>query len=132
MGEITIANIRDLGPPAEWEPWQVYVGRKVGRRGLKRSPLANPFRIGRLACDEVPWASRTHATFRLSREDVIESYQTWLEYAAPLETGLVKAELAHLRALLASHGRLTLVCWCAPKPCHAEVVRDWLLQGQNP
>ena len=24
-------------------------------------------------------------------------------------------------------GALTLICWCAPQPCHAEVIRDAVL-----
>lgn len=26
------------------------------------------------------------------------------------------------------HGRLRLFCWCAPKQCHAEIIRDYLLE----
>ena len=27
----------------------------------------------------------------------------------------------------ATHGTVTLACWCSPKRCHCEVIRDWLI-----
>lgn len=46
-----------------------------------------------------------------SRDDVIAKYEAWL-LAQP---GLVERAQRHLR------GR-DLVCWCAPLPCHADVL----------
>ena len=50
-----VVNIRDN------EPYSVYIGRAVPRRGLKKSPYANPFKIDK---------DRT-------REEVIEEYREW-------------------------------------------------------
>ncbi len=41
--------------------------------------------------------------------------------------GIPRRLRGHERDLLAKHGKLVLVCWCAPKPCHAEIIRDALL-----
>ena len=79
----------------------VYVGRG--------SRWGNPYRIGR------------HG----SRNDVIESYRTWLW--SEIRSG--RLSLDELRAL---DGR-DLVCWCAPKRCHAEVLRcaiAWSLRAR--
>lgn len=27
----------------------------------------------------------------------------------------------------ATHGTVTLACWCRPKQCHCETIRDWLV-----
>ena len=27
----------------------------------------------------------------------------------------------------ATHGTVTLACWCSPKQCHCETIRDWLI-----
>jgi hypothetical protein len=72
----------------------VYVGRAAPRLGLPASPFANPFRIG-------PDGGRT---------DVIERYRSWILGRPDL--------LLRLREL---RGR-PLACWCAPEPCHADVL----------
>ncbi len=122
---IEIANARDLPPPSEWPPHFVYVGREAPRKGFKRSPLANPFRVG--MNPNIGYYTRRE-TVAVYRERVIRAYN-----AAPV-SGDVWDELARLRALLAEYGRLTLVCWCetwdgtgeAPGRCHAEVIKEYL------
>jgi hypothetical protein len=76
----------------------VYVGRAMHRGGwhLDGSPFASPFR---------PGADCT-------REEVIEKYRMWL-----LGRPDLLARLPELR------GR-RLGCWCAPLPCHAEVLAE--------
>lgn len=83
-------------------PGQVYVGRP--------GPLGNPFQIG----------------LDGTREDVITKYRSWL-WARMREPG--SPQLAELQRLLtlARQGPLELLCWCAPLPCHAEVIRSALL-----
>ena len=58
------------------------------------------------------------------RSEVIALYRVWLweEYGQPE----VKAELNRLLEL-ARQAPLTLVCWCAPKACHAEIIRSCLI-----
>lgn len=83
-----------------------YIGRPT-------SPLANPFVIG---CDG-------------DRDEVIAKYAAWLD-ARLIDGGSPQArEFARLRAILLRTGALTLVCWCAPKPCHGDVLRERLLAG---
>lgn len=93
----------------------VYVGREVYRQ--TGSPLGNPFQ----------------------GPDAIERFRAWLKAAIRAVAGGVGdlaqqqavAELERLRDLLAEGGRLTLVCWCAPHPCHADVIAAaiiWLLE----
>jgi hypothetical protein len=74
----------------------VYVGRAMYRGGwqLAASPLANPFRPGSDG----------------SREQVVAQYRDYL---------LGRPDLVAL--LPALRGR-TLGCWCAPLPCHADVI----------
>lgn len=76
----------------------VYVGRPMVRGGwnLAGSPLANPFRPGRDG----------------SRDEVIERYRLYL---------LGRPDLLKLLADL--RGR-RLGCWCAPEPCHAQVIAE--------
>ena len=77
----------------------VYCGRAMPKFGLCASPFANPFKEG-------PWDARgSHRKF-----------EAWL---------MSKPEL--LATLEELHGR-DLVCWCAPEPCHCDV----LLRLANP
>lgn len=73
----------------------VYVGRP--------SKWGNPFKIGRDAKGK-----------RWSREDVINLYREWL--TTNEKDGLMK-DLHELRGK-------DLVCWCAPLPCHADVLLE--------
>ncbi|MFD9700054.1 DUF4326 domain-containing protein [Lentzea sp. NPDC059081] len=76
----------------------VYVGRAMYRGGwhLAASPFANPFRPG----------------VDGTREEVVVRYRAWL-----LDRPDLPARLPELR------GR-RLGCWCAPLPCHAEVLAE--------
>lgn len=113
---ITVANVRKTRDG-------VYVGRQASRAqgggvpgGLNESPLANPFKIGE------------HG----NRAEVIAKYEVWLRDRLACEghriPGLVytqqRAELVRLVDLYEERGVLTLLCWCAPLPCHADVIAE--------
>jgi hypothetical protein len=93
-----VLNIRHLPGFAEHRPIippdAVYIGRRNARYGLAASKWANPFSIRREA----------------DREEVIATYERWLR----LQPHLMDA-LHELRGL-------DLVCWCAPVPCHGDVL----------
>jgi hypothetical protein len=76
----------------------VYVGRAMHRGGwhLAASPLANPFR---------PGPDR-------SREQAVAAYRDYI---------LARPDLL---ALLPDLRGRRLGCWCAPLPCHAEVIAE--------
>lgn len=81
-----------------------YVGRPT--------PLGNPFEIGK------------HGT----REEVIAKYSEWLDLQMQdYQPNAQQAMIAALVNKARRHGQLTLVCWCAPQPCHADVIRDVIL-----
>lgn len=91
-------------------PGQAYVGRP--------SPLGNPYALGRDG----------------NREEVIAKYRRWLWARLQEPDSPQERELRRLLAQ-ATAGDLELLCWCAPLPCHAEVVRGalrWLAgEGSN-
>ena len=86
-------------------------GEYIGRPSV----LGNPFAIGRDG----------------TRDEVIAKYKRWL-WARVKETADEVVEL-HRLAELAKQGDLTLVCWCAPKPCHGDVIKayiEWFNEGE--
>lgn len=60
------------------------------------SPYGNPFIIGKDG----------------TREEVIKKFEDWL---------LNKADILYYRIREELAGK-DLVCWCAPKPCHADIL----------
>jgi hypothetical protein len=74
----------------------VYIGRQVPRYSLPRSKWANPIRL------------RGNAS-REEREEVIRQYERHL-----VDSGLIK-DIQELRGK-------DLVCWCAPLPCHGDIL----------
>jgi hypothetical protein len=83
-------------------PVGVYVGRP--------SPLGNPFVIGRDG----------------TRAEVVATYRAWLRRQWR-QGGPVRDELERLVAQYRRDRQLTLLCWRAPRPCHADVIREAVL-----
>lgn len=90
---------------ANSDPRHVYVGRSMARQGLTGSPLGNPFRLER----------EEDRQFVLHRyEHSIRERISW--------GGAVTREFTRL-CELARTGDLHLYCWCAPKACHADIIK---------
>jgi hypothetical protein len=73
----------------------VYIGRANPKRRLPASKWGNPFVVGRDG----------------TRDDVVEKYRKYLLASPDL--------LAALPELVGKD----LVCWCAPKRCHGDVLK---------
>jgi hypothetical protein len=83
------------------ESYDVYIGRGRCPRTGEVGRWGNPFRIGRDG----------------TRDEVIGRYRLWL--CKEIEAGRID-----MKELAALHGK-TLGCWCAPEPCHGEVLAGW-------
>lgn len=89
----------------------VYVGRP--------SPLGNPY-------THVP---SKYAEFKVAtRDEAVEKYREWLQNALKHDRVVYNA-FWHLVQFYRDFGQLTLACHCAPKRCHAEVLRDMILEA---
>lgn len=128
---ITVANIRDyiVGGKVVMPPNAVWVGRAAPRWGIKASVLRNPFVIGKTVAEQgpvflsfrpadIPWSWT-----RVDRALSIDLYRSLLR--AQRGNRIIEAELDRLHAL-AARDQLKLVCGCAPKPCHADVIKEYL------
>lgn len=83
-------------------------GVNVGRP----SGLGNPFVIGRDG----------------GRDEVIDKYKVWLNEQLNHNCPATRMFVS-LFDELCEKKELTLICWCSPRRCHAEVIRDLLLQA---
>lgn len=89
-----------------------YIGRAWA--GRPASPLGNPFRMR----DE------------RGRAGVIQSYRQWL-WMKWAENGSEKEELLRIARRVKAGEEVTLGCWCAPLPCHGDVVAsavNWVVK----
>jgi len=89
--------------------YDVYIGRGRDPRTGEPGRWGNPFRVGHDG----------------DRDEVIDRYRRWLWER-------IKAGEIDLAELLALHGK-ALGCWCAPQPCHGEVLEGaafWALREQ--
>jgi hypothetical protein len=86
-------------------------GEYVGRPSV----LGNPFAIGRDG----------------TRDEVIAKYRRWL-WEQVQQAGPVLWELDRLAEKFINQRGLTLVCWCAPKACHADVIASAIEWRNNP
>lgn len=84
-------------------------GEYIGRG----SPLGNPFVIGQ------------HGT----REQVIAKYRQWLQEQIDKKNPVVLDELNRLGNKAIDDKGLALQCFCYPKPCHGEVIKEKLVEA---
>jgi len=83
-------------------PGAVYMGRPMKKFGLEGSKFANPFPMKKDGSD---------------RDEVVEKYRKWLWLQLSRKGGITVSNL------LALDGK-DLVCFCAPKRCHCDVIID--------
>lgn len=100
---ITIHNLRDSYPS---QPYDVKVDRT--------SVLGNPFVMKNESL----------------RDEVCDKYQTYFDntIAHPEDNSAFMNELRRLYKLHKAYGKLRLFCWCYPKRCHAETIKEFLNQ----
>ncbi len=84
-------------------------GEYIGRG----SPLGNPFVIGKDG----------------SREQVIAKYRVWLNEQIMRKNPVVLDELNRLGNKAIDEKGLSLLCFCYPKPCHGEVIKEKLVKA---
>lgn len=104
---ITISNIRQNSKGE-------YIGRENKTYGVRESPLANPFPLKKES----------------ERDGVIDQYRDWLESVLTVdgEDNPVRIELNRLKKIYRDTGELNLVCWCFPRRCHGEVIREVIMR----
>jgi hypothetical protein len=76
------------------------------------TPLGNPFQIGRDG----------------SRKEVVEKYRQWLCEGLDGDNPCTRM-FANLFDQVSETGELTLICWCSPEECHADVIKDLLMEA---
>ena len=96
-----------------WKGEGHYIGRPT--------PLGNPF----------SHMCGTTAEFRVAtRDEAVERYRDWLLGRLDSDNPATRMFVALLDEY-ESRGELTLVCNCTPLSCHANVIRDFILEATH-
>jgi hypothetical protein len=59
------------------------------------------------------------------RDAVCDKYDVYFKRMQSFDKAF-KDELDRLYSILKEFGKLELFCWCAPKRCHAETIKEYL------
>jgi len=104
LGVITVVN-------KYWHkstPNDIYCGRG--------SPLGNPY----------SHMEGTKALYKVAtRDEAIKKYKPWFEHAR-LNDPVAATMLGKMRCVVASGRDINLACYCAPQPCHCDVIKEYL------
>lgn len=103
---IKVVNVK-YASPGSFE----YCGRKNDYYHLPASPLANPFRLRNDTPEE--------------REKVLAQYRTWFDGQVENDGSAFCVELVRL-IKLAREGDLSLGCYCFPKKCHCDKIKEFI------
>ena len=95
---IEIVNMRKEKPKA---PYDIQVDRA--------SILGNPFIL----------KGESH------RDEVCDKYNEYFHIKKNDDVGFY-SELKKLLNIYKYYGKIRLFCWCVPKRCHAETIKEWL------
>ena len=106
---ITVANKRKpkYRGPVAFDPPFFYIGRP--------DPLGNPFVIGEDG----------------DRAEVIAKYKIWLRDQYYSLNIRVVTSIDRLVTVFLEGQDITLVCWCAPAPCHGDVIKEFVEELVN-
>lgn len=99
MKNITIKNLRFEKPNQEWQV-------KIDRSSI----LGNPY----------------YMKSENERNKVCEQYETYFYKKINNNDNNFLAELKRLKNLLEKYNKLELYCWCYPKHCHGETIKQYL------
>jgi len=80
----------------------------------RRTPLGNPFKM----CDES------------MRDEACDKYEKYFYHQIEANSDGFMMELKRLQELLKEYGGIRLFCWCAPKRCHGETIKKYLLEHE--
>ncbi|MQA12218.1 MAG: DUF4326 domain-containing protein [Pseudonocardiaceae bacterium] len=103
-GDAVVVNVRKSGPHKHLVPWLAsagllsYVGHAGNRHSWPQSDFANPY----------------VREAKVDRQAMLRHYRDYLRGRDDLLDRLRAGEL----------DGMALGCWCAPQPCHAEVLLE--------
>lgn len=102
----------------------------ISVKNLRTEKPINPWDV---KVDRSSWfGNRFKMKNESERDKVCELYKEW--FYDELTDSAMQAELWLLQDIYFKYGKLNLFCWCYPKRCHADIIKDYLekvLKGEE-
>lgn len=100
---IKIKNLKEEQPKQYWDI-------RINRSSI----FGNPFKIGQDG----------------TRDEVVELYRAYFKSSIE-KSAIFEAEVNRLIKMYKRFGQLNLFCWCAPRSCHGEIIKNWIENSLN-
>ena len=94
-----------------------YVVTVINMKTATQEEIDNAHYVGRPTPLGNPYSARQHG-----RIEAIALYKEWIQLQYLTGNMIVINELLKLASILHLDDKITLSCWCAPEPCHADIV----------
>lgn len=65
-----------------------------------------------------------------SREECVSKYREYLQIKMQSDNAISR-EIRKLAEYHKREGDLTLICWCAPKSCHGDIIAEIIVEHAN-
>ena len=91
----------------------------------RQSPVGNPYIMNNESERDLVCADYIELFDQIMHDDLLAD-----NAKARGMTGTVKEFRDYIHRIeqhYATHGTVTLACWCSPKQCHCETIREWLI-----
>ena len=91
----------------------------------RQSPVGNPYFMHNESERDLVCKKYKRLFSQIMTDDTLED-----DDRAPGMTSTVKEFRDYIHRIekhYATHGTVTLACWCSPKQCHCETIREWIL-----
>lgn len=62
------------------------------------------------------------------RDWAINNFKTWFYQKIREQDPLVLNEIKRIEKIILEEKHIALRCWCSPKPCHGDVIREYILE----
>lgn len=87
------------------------------------NPMGNPFTHKK---------SKIAKYLTKNRNESIDNYRDWFyERLRKKDDTSFNNEIEKLKDFYSKKGIINLVCWCYPKKCHADIIREFLIKEFN-
>jgi len=90
----------------------------INKRTATKEEMASAIYVGRPSALGNPWTLRKDE----DPGSTLEKYKAWLNLQWKTKNPRVVSALKRLAQSYKDNGELTLACWCAPNPCHADII----------
>lgn len=100
-------------------------GQPYDFRCDRESPVGNPFAMHHESARDKVCEQYESLFDQTMHDDTLDDNIVGLLFNS--NVGKFRAYIQEIVNFHNQHGHVTLACWCAPKRCHCETIKQWIL-----